>query len=411
MTASLNPFSFQRDVPFSPVGAAFTVTLGKMLDAGRVIDPQASQKPYIRAANLQDSGLDLNDTKTMPFTPAECELLDLRRGDILVVEGGAVGTCVVLDEDLPGWCFQKTVNRLRPRAGASSRYFAYVLRAYRDAGIIDIVCNKSTIPHLTAEKLRALRIPARPLDEQRAIADYLDRETAWIDMLIGEQQRLIEMLRERRGAVADQLLNPPSHMQPLKRIVADVTVGIVVNPTAWYADEGVPALRGLNIRPELVIADDLVYLTEEGDESHAKSRLRAGDVVMVRTGQAGTAAVIPHGLDGANAIDLLIVRPGPNVDSNFLAAYCNAPSTREKVTHGSVGAIQGHFNVSALRELEFPYIDIAEQRDRARKWSVEAGRIDNLIAETETFMELARERRSALITAAVTGQIDVRGAA
>ena len=173
-------------------------------------------------------------------------------------------------------------------------------------------------------------------------------------------------------------------------------------------ERGVPALRGLNVRPGYINPTDLVYLSAEGDARHEKSRLRTGDVVVVRTGQAGAAAVVPPDLDESNAIDLLIIRPGPKVDPNFLVAYLNAPSTKTRITEGSVGAIQGHFNVAALRELSFPVLGIAEQRDYVEQWLYRSRAIDTLIAETEQFIELSRERRSALITAAVTGQIDVR---
>ncbi|WP_319436171.1 restriction endonuclease subunit S [Mycobacterium sp. RTGN5] len=291
------------------------------------------------------------------------------------------------------------------------RYFFYYLSGLFAAVALD-GSAKTTVDSLRMPLIKGFQLtfPSSGTD-QREIVEFLDRETAKIDALIGKQERLIATLQERRGAVADQLLNPPGLILPLKRIVADVTVGIVVTPSAWYADEGVPALRGLNIRPGLVTSEDLVYLTPEGDALHAKSRLCAGDVVMVRTGQAGSAAVIPNQLSGANAIDLLIIRPGAKADPDFLAAYFNAPSTREKIAHGSVGAIQGHFNVSALRELEFPSIDIAEQRRRAEHWSIQACNIDALIEKTETFIELSREYRSALITDVVTGKIDVRGAA
>lgn len=130
--------------------------------------------------------------------------------------------------------------------------------------------------------------------------------------------------------------------------------------------------------------------------------------MVVRTGQAGASAVVPHELDGVNAIDLLIVRPGSGVNADFLAAYLNSPSTRSMIAEGSVGAIQGHFNVGSLRELPFPDLPADEQRQRGGKWLEQAEAIDALIAGTETFIQLVRERRSALITAAVTGQIDVR---
>ena len=86
----------------------FSVTLGKMLDAGRAPKPGDVNLPYIRAANIQDDGLALDDVYEMPFTPAERVSLSLRAGDLLVVEGGAVGTNHHLREGLPGWGFQKT---------------------------------------------------------------------------------------------------------------------------------------------------------------------------------------------------------------------------------------------------------------------------------------------------------------
>jgi type I restriction enzyme S subunit len=181
-----------------------------MLDGSRTTRPEDKILPYLRAANIQDDGLDLSDVNVMPYAAREAAALDLRRNDVLVVEGGAVGTCAVLDKDLSDWSFQKTVNRLRPRHNWSSRYIAHVLRAYRDSGVIDILCNRSTIPHLTAEKLRSLRVPAWDGVTQRAIADFLDHETAQIDALVAKQEELVVALRERRSSVVDRELNSGS---------------------------------------------------------------------------------------------------------------------------------------------------------------------------------------------------------
>lgn len=293
-------------------------------------------------------------------------------------------------------------------SGMDSRYVAYLMRSY-DASKVFYGLGGGVRQSLKFADVARLPVVCPPPAEQRAIADYLDRETARIDALIEEQERLVEMLHERRRSVAHELFGRTVGMCPLKHVTADVTVGIVVNPAAWYVDDGVPALRGLNVRPGYINSSDLVYLSAEGDARHEKSRLRTGDVIVVRTGQAGAASVVPPDLDGVNAIDLLIIRPGPGLDPHFLAAYLNAPSTRSRIIEGSVGAIQGHFNVAALRELPFPALDTTEQRVCAEQWLDKSRAIDTLIAETERFIELSRERRSALITAAVTGHIDVRG--
>lgn len=393
-----------------PVRRLGDVFLGKMIqpEPKSVTDVSAR---YLRAAHVQPNGRIIGvDDKEMWFDRDELSRHDLRVDDVVIVEGGAgYGRSAVIRNHFDGWGFQNSIVRVRPRSGVScGRFLDYALQAALTNGEIEIACFTATIPHFTADKVASFNIPAPPVQEQRAIADYLDRETARIDTLIEEQQHLVELLLERRRSVADELLGRTSAVCPLKRVTADITVGIVVNPAAWYAESGVPALRGLNVRPGYINPTDLVYLSAEGDARHEKSRLRTGDVVVVRTGQAGAAAVVPPDLDESNAIDLLIIRPGSKVDPNFLAAYLNAPSTKTQITEGSVGAIQGHFNVAALRELSFPVLGIAEQHDYVEQWHYRSRAIDTLIAETERFIELSRERRSALITAAVTGQIDVR---
>jgi type I restriction enzyme S subunit len=185
----------------SKVGRFFDVVLGKMLDNGKTAHPAASLLPYIRAANIQDDGLNVSDVNQMYFTPAEAVNLSLKRDDLLVVEGGSVGTCYVVESDMPGWSFQKTVNRVRSKGLASSLFLAYVIRAYRDAGVLSVICNKSTIMHLTAEKLLSLTVPMPSLGEQLRIADYLDSEGAEIDAAIADAKEAIALSRERRAAV------------------------------------------------------------------------------------------------------------------------------------------------------------------------------------------------------------------
>ncbi len=198
---NVNPFDPPEEAAFTTIGYHFSVTLGKMLDAGKEVRAGDEMLPYVRAGNIQDSGLRLHDVNEMPYSETEAANLNLLEGDLLVVEGGAVGTNVLVREDMPGWSFQKTVNRVRPLGDSLCAWLGYVLRAYRDIGVIDIVCNKSTIPHLTAEKLRAMRVPVTEPREQARVVTLLDRETEKIDKLIAETARFIELARERRAAL------------------------------------------------------------------------------------------------------------------------------------------------------------------------------------------------------------------
>lgn len=135
------------------------------------------------------------------FSLAEVESLTLRKGDVLVVEGGAIGRCVVLDRDLDGWGFQKSLNRVRALYGDSPNFLAYLIESATLAGHVSILCGKATIPHFTAEKVEALEWPHPSVDEQMAIVEFLDARCAKIDALIAKSTEMITTLREYRAAL------------------------------------------------------------------------------------------------------------------------------------------------------------------------------------------------------------------
>lgn len=256
-------------------------------------------------------------------------------------------------------------------------------------------------------------IPVDDQSLQRKIADFLDAETRRIDALINKKQFMARLVSERlAGQIeADLRALASNHGEIALRHLADVTVGIVVTPAAYYADEGVPALRGLNVLPGHLKLDDLVYLSQDGNALHPKSQLRAGDVVTVRTGQAGATAVVPSELDGANCVDLLITRPHNNVSPHFLELVINSDWCIKHIEKHAVGAIQGHFNVEALKNLPIPRVESplqAELVDRVRAARVRAERLAHVLGAQA---RLLREHRRALITAAVTGDLEVAKAA
>ncbi len=184
------------------VSRYFSVVLGKMLDAGKVASVDATVLPYVRAANIQESGLDLKSVNEMPFTRAEVRSLDIRQEDLLVVEGGAVGVNVHLAAGMPGWGFQKTVNRVRSssRAG-STRFLGFALDSLRWNGVIDMLSNKSTIAHLTAEKLERILLAFPPADEQARIVRHIEKAIAEVDSAAGDAREAIALSRERRAAL------------------------------------------------------------------------------------------------------------------------------------------------------------------------------------------------------------------
>ncbi len=304
---------------------------------------------------------------------------------------------------------------LRPRAGVDSRWLAYLVASNPVVEWAVATSDGTKMPRTSWEKLAEYRMQIPPIGDQRAIADYLDRETARIDALIERKGKLVSLLQSRVEAVVEnhvRNLVEEFGSTPLKYAVRRVEVGIVITPSVWYGDDGgVPALRGLNVQPGGIDLTDLVYLTEEGQEVHRKSVLRQGDVVVVRTGQAGAAAVVPPELDGCNCIDLVIVRPSRELVPQFLEYVLNSDWTQKHVEEYSVGTIQNHFNVGAMKQVPIPLPPIGRQAEVVEKLWAERAAIDELKERLVRQIDLLTEHRQALITAAVTGDLDMVGVA
>ena len=163
--------------------------------------PDDELLPYLRAANIQWSGVETTDIKQMWLSKRDRAQLRLERDDLLVSEGGDVGRSCLWAAKIDECYFQNSVNRVRVRDGNSNHYLYYWMSVIKDKGYIDVLCNKSTIAHFTAEKVAAVPVPFPPPEEQFAIAIFLDRETARLDALTAEAQRGIELLKERRSAL------------------------------------------------------------------------------------------------------------------------------------------------------------------------------------------------------------------
>ncbi len=119
----------------------------------------------------------------------------------------------------------------------------------------------------------------------------------------------------------------------LEEIADEITVGYVGPMASEYVATGVPFLRSLNVDPLRINTNKLKYISSEFHARLSKSRLKPGDVVIVRTGKPGTCAVIPKWLSEANCSDIVVIRPGAQINARFLAYYVNA------VAHTYVAAL------------------------------------------------------------------------
>jgi type I restriction enzyme S subunit len=151
-----------------PLGSRYSIQLGKMMSASA--RSSAGQVPYLRNANVQWNRLDLDDVATMAFTDTERAKFSLRVGDILSCEGRHVGKSAIWRDEIPGACYQKALHRIRALRDEVPEYLLHCLRYFSLTGRFGALTVETTIPHLPAEKLRAMAFPFPAMEEQREIA-------------------------------------------------------------------------------------------------------------------------------------------------------------------------------------------------------------------------------------------------
>lgn len=284
---------------------------------------------------------------------------------------------------------------------------------------------------LSRDDLMSFPVLVPPRSDQLSIAGFLDRETAKIDALIDKQEQLIATLREDRAATITQAVTkgldsrggisssgdqgPPSHWAqgvPLKRLAevqTGLTLGRSVSPETAVT---IPYLRVANVQVGRV---DLTEVTEVAiDRSEvARYRLRAGDVLMT---EGGDIDKLGRGCLWQGEIDpclhqnhVFAVRCSENLDARFLVYLLDTAPAREYFTLTAKKTTNlASTNSTTLGRFSFPVPPIAEQKAIVRFLDERCSKIDALIGKSTEMIETLREYRSALITNAVTGKIDVR---
>ena len=408
----------------------FNVLLGKMLQ----LRPQSDQDkvvPYYRSVNVQWEKV-TNELAEMWASPADILKYTVATGDLLVCEGGEAGRAAMVDRIANSpTIIQNAVHRVRALPGFDIEYLLRLLQAASSAGWISILCNKSTILHFTQEKFNELVCTFPPLPEQQAIAAYLDRETSFIDALITKKTRSIELLREKRQAMITHAvtrgLNPNVKMKdsgvdwigdvpegwevmPLKYISDAITVGIVVNPSEYISEEGLPFIYGGDIREGEIDFINSRKISLADSKLNQKTQLSFGDLLTVRVGYPGVTSVVPKECEGGNCASVMHIRRGV-FNSYWLSYVMNSEVIKFQIEVVKYGAAQEQFNISHAIEFLIPTPPRNEQQSIAAFLNAYCYKINAIIFKTERSIELLKEKRQALITAAVTGKIDLREAA
>jgi type I restriction enzyme S subunit len=296
---------------------------------------------------------------------------------------------------------------------------------------INDVTFSTTVKHLSSidvEKTR-VAIPTDP-SEQTALLEFLDTETSKIDSLVSEQRRLIELLKEKRQAVISHAvtkgLDPsvpmkesgiewlgevPEHWEVMRLRHACSHIFLGLTSKVDYVDDGgVPLVRALNIAGGKLDLSDVRCISKDQHASLTKrNRAMRDDVLLSKSGSIGTVAVVDTDVEFSIYESIFVLRSRADLlRSIYLLHLLRSQCCSNQFLASSVGMGVGHLNMSDIVDVYVALPPIDEQQEVGEFLDAEVHKFSQLQSQAERAIELLQERRTALISAAVTGKIDVR---
>ncbi len=389
---------------------------------------------FLRIGNLtRDSiRLDLSDTQRVVVPDgAEVDRTQVQAGDILFSITAYLGSVAVVPAGLGRAFVSQHVALVRPsKKHCLSEWLAYVAISYVGKTHLETTGYGGTKVQLSLADVTSLPMVVPPIDEQTALVEFLDRETAKIDALVAEQERLIALLQEKRQAVISHAVtkgldpNVPmkdSGVEWLGEVPGHWEVGalsylstIETGSTPDRNDDrywngSIPWLKTgeINWAP---IREAEEFITEEGLANSAAKLSPAGTMLMAMYGQGvtrGRVALLE--IEAAYNQACAAITFCPRIRSTFgryffMAAY-------DHIREGGNETSQMNLSAGLIAKFRMTIPPIDEQTKIVNRLDAELAKLDVLSGEAELAITLLQERRTALISAAVTGQIDVRGLA
>lgn len=410
--------SHWTDQPAVTLARVLTSTVDKLTVDGETPVRLCNYTDVYYQDQIVDSGTFMEATATREQIAA----YSVQAGDVVFTKDSEtaddIGISAYVPTNLPGVVYGYHLSTYRPKDQRYGKFLKWLLdSAYVKATLRTRTLGVTRVG-LSQNTVRYLRVPTPPPEEAEAIADFLDRETAEIDAFIADQEELIGLLIERQDSTWQAAIDGMAAPEvPLRRTIDSIVDGPFGSSltSAHYSDHGARVVRLGNIGVNAFKEEDEAYIpmTYFAElQSHAVER---GDVVIAGLGDErmplGRAAVIPELGPALVKADCYRVRPNRLMTGEFLAWVLSAPQTRGRFGELSRGSTRQRLNTSIVGDVMVPLPSISEQQRVVLQTSEQMRELDAAIADAREAIALSKERRAALISAAVTGKIDVRGTA
>ena len=376
------------------------------------------------------------DLMAATATQQEIERFHLEIGDVVITKDSEswddIGIPAYVEGTADDFVCGYHLAFIRPRKEVIDGRFLFRCIQSRPVALqLELEATGVTRYGLPKDAIGLAVLPLPPLTTQAVIANYLDRETARIDALIAEKERMLALLEEKRAALISRVvtrgLDPNAPLKPsgqewlgeipahweirkLKYVVSKIGSGVTPKGGAEsYQTDGIPLLRSQNIHFGGLRMDDVVFIDAETHESMFNSKVLGGDVLINITGASiGRCFYVENINSEANVNQhVCIVRPSKQIQTKYLYFTLRSDIGQHQIDLSQSGSGREGLNFESLGNFSIPVPPPNEQIAITENLEKSGQRTSELLGEIRSSINRLKERRAALITAAVTGKIDI----
>jgi type I restriction enzyme, S subunit len=394
-----------EDWDVSMVGREFEIKLGKMLDAEKNV---GVPKPYLGNKAVQWNHIDLRDLPTVPMSRSDLEKFRLRKGDLLVCEGGEVGRAALWNAPMEECYYQKALHRLRPTRGFDSRLMVALLHQWSDRGLLANYVTQTSIAHLPREKFVEVPMPVPPPPEQRAIATVLSD----IDALVDALNRLIAKKRDLKQAAMQQLITGRTRLPGFHGEWAVMPLGEIAHVKTGpfgsslhesdYVRDGTPIITVEHLGEFGVEHFNLPRVSDFDRHRLRAYELRVGDLVFSRVGSVDRNALIRDAEEGwLFSGRLLRVRPDiQKAYAAYLSYQFHSEAFLTSIREVAVGQTMACLNTKILKGVPVSIPPLPEQTAIAAALTD----MDAEVVALERRLNKTRDLKQAMMQELLTGK-------
>lgn len=387
---------------------------------------------YIDISSVNCNGI-INNIQKLKFSDAPSRARRIvDSGDTIVSTVRTYLRAIAfIDKRKDGFICSTGFAVLKPRKFLHAKYLAYYVMSTQF--VDNIVANSVGVsyPAISSSDVGSMPIILPSFKEQQKISAFLDRETSKLDRLIEKKERLIELLKEKRQAIITQAvtkgLDPkvpmkdsgiewlgelPEHWRFLKLKFLTKKIIDGTHFTPKYVDEGIPFLRVTNIvsaNNSGINLNEVKYITPEEHRLLSKRcRPEKGDLLLTKNGTIGVPRVVDWDFEFSIFVSLCLIKFNNQMSPYFASLFFKSDVIKRQIKIGSKTNTVTNLHIDKICEFYFPVPTFEEQNEIVKYLNKVVAKSDSVMSKIEKQITKIKEYRQALISAAVTGKIDVR---